>query len=382
MRERNLQLDLLRAVAILMVLEVHTILYRNPVWDFYLVQSGWAGVDLFFVLSGFLISGLLFSEYQERGRINFRKFAMRRIWKIWPPLWFLSGTTFLVRAWQHRLHDMGPVISPAIHDIFFLQSYLPGTYGHFWSLSVEEFFYVLLPLTFFVLLRRARPGERDPFQRLPVLFLCLSLFCLACRLYVSIRYPVFNHEIHYYPAHLRMDELAFGVLLSYWYHFHRQALISLLARFQWPLTAAALVLISPCVLLDGKNFWVHTFGYNSLYLGFGTLLLLSLRMPLSPNLAVRSLSYIGKHSYSIYLWHVPVLILLLQDGLLNRLHGSKPIYFTLSILVGIGMSKLVEFPALRLRNRLFPSHIKPFAPMPAGDSEQVAQPVLQLATES
>jgi peptidoglycan/LPS O-acetylase OafA/YrhL len=366
MGKRNLQLDLLRAVAILMVVEEHTILYGAPTWDFYFMQCGWAGVDLFFVLSGFLISGLLFTEYQERGKIKFRRFAMRRIWKIWPPLWCLVGMTFIYRVWQHRLHNMRPVLTPALHDLFFVQSYLPGTYGHFWSLSVEEFFYVLLPLTLFFLLRRAGPGDRDPFRSVPVLFLCLSLFCLACRLYVSIRYPVFDHQTHFFPAHLRMDELAFGVLIAYWYHFYRQPTISLLRRLRWPLAAATALLISPCVLFDGKNFWMHTFGLTAINLGFGLLLLLSLQVPLKDRLPVRGLAYIGKHSYSIYLWHVPVLFVLLRLGV-NGWPGSKMIYGALSIFVGIAMSKLVEFPALRLRERLFPSHVRPFVPVSTSD---------------
>lgn len=190
----------------------------------------------------------------------------------------------------------------------------------------------------------------------------MALFCVACRLFVSIRYPVFDYRIHFSPAHLRMDELAFGVLISYCYHFRRESTISLLKSFRTPLIIAAAALISPCILFDGKNFWMHTLGLTSLYLGFGLLVLLSLQLRVQNNPPVRALAFIGKHSYSIYLWHLPVLFFLMSSGL-NNWHGSKPIYFSLSILVGIVMSKLVEFPALRLRDRLFPSRFRPFAPL-------------------
>src|SRR5579871_4107611 len=87
--QRNVQLDALRGVAILMVLVCHTFVFRKAGWEAMLVRSGWAGVDLFFVLSGFLISGLLFSEYQRTGQIRFRRFALRRAFKLYPAFYVL-----------------------------------------------------------------------------------------------------------------------------------------------------------------------------------------------------------------------------------------------------------------------------------------------------
>src|SRR5438094_6288198 len=76
--KRNQSLDVLRCVAILLVLGCHVGHYRP--WS----KFGWIGVDLFFVLSGFLVSGLLFQEFKDRGGINFRRFILRRGLKIWP----------------------------------------------------------------------------------------------------------------------------------------------------------------------------------------------------------------------------------------------------------------------------------------------------------
>src|SRR5205814_1907553 len=140
---RNLQLDFLRGVAILLVILRHTALFHIPGWEASLVQFGWAGVDLFFVLSGFLISGLLFSEYRQNGMIRFARFAVRRALKIYPAFYFLVLLTVLAGI---AFHTSDAVLRPLLHDVFFIQSYIPGTYGHFWSLSVEEHFYILLPV--------------------------------------------------------------------------------------------------------------------------------------------------------------------------------------------------------------------------------------------
>src|SRR5215831_7195854 len=99
MRERNLQLDLLRCVAIVGVLIAHISDIRKPRWgwDRLVIRPSWTGVDLFFVVSGFLISGLLFSEFQKRGRINFARFAIRRALKLYPTLYVL---VFGVMLWR------------------------------------------------------------------------------------------------------------------------------------------------------------------------------------------------------------------------------------------------------------------------------------------
>ena len=129
------------------------------------------------------------------------------------------------------------------------------------------------------------------------------------------------------------------------------------------------------MLFEGKSFGMHTFVFVSLYLGFGLLVLLALQIRIRNSFSVRALAFIGKHSYSICLWHLPVLFFLIRSGL-NNWRGSKPIYFSASILLGIAMSKLVEFPALRIRDRLFPSNIRPFVPIAQGTGAEIKAPEL------
>src|SRR5689334_22927959 len=89
-RNRSLQIDMLRGIAILLVLGAHYVVVPSDLGVFQPLADawrriGWAGVDLFFVLSGFLVSGLLFAEYQKKQNVDVRRFVIRRGFKIWPP---------------------------------------------------------------------------------------------------------------------------------------------------------------------------------------------------------------------------------------------------------------------------------------------------------
>jgi peptidoglycan/LPS O-acetylase OafA/YrhL len=353
---RNLQLDCLRGVAILLVIFRHTILFRNPGWEAPLVQFGWAGVDLFFVLSGFLISGLLFSEYRQNNSIRFARFAIRRALKIYPAFYALVLLTVLLRF---MYHSPVPILRPFLHDVFFMQSYLPGTYGHFWSLSVEEHFYIFLPLLMYLMIRQSSPGQANPFRLFPAIFVFIATALLLTRLWTASHIMPFSWQTHLFPTHLRIDSLLFGVFLSYWAQFHSKAFWGFV-RPRYPLfLLVGIFLISPGLMLTQETRWMYTYGSSLLYLGFGALLLGTLAapidlMPSAFQLFPRTLAFIGAFSYSIYLWHIPLLIFLASYGILRKPYLGVITFVLGCIGVGILTSKLVEIPMIRLRDRLFP----------------------------
>src|SRR5262252_2584709 len=361
MKERNLQLDLLRCVAIMGVLIEHTINFRSTRWwwDRALIIGGWTGVDLFFVLSGFLISGLLFSEFQKRGRINFARFAVRRALKLYPTLYVLVFGTMLWRLIHAGFHNVVWIIKPALHDIFFVQSYRPGTYGHFWSLSVEEHFYILLPLTLYFMLRRSRPNEDDPFRLLPWLFSIVALTEIAVRLLTTLWIP-FTIMTHVEATHLRLDSLLFGVLLSYWSIFHSERFWTSISRKYPLILGVGVLLLLPLLIMSPDRPWTYTYGFTLNYLGFGAIMVGLLAFPLGslPKAAqgfFRSIAYIGGFSYSIYLWHIPWMLVLGKYEVLPIRYMGLLVYLVGAIVLGIVTSKLVEIPVLRLRERLFPA---------------------------
>lgn len=126
----------MRCIAVLLVLQSHSELPSR------LTLAGYTGVDLFFVLSGFLISGLLFAEYKQRQTINFGRFFIRRSLKIYPSFYVLVLATVL---YQYRVEQM---VSPRSYlgEILYVQNYTGALWGHEWSLAVEEHFYILLPV--------------------------------------------------------------------------------------------------------------------------------------------------------------------------------------------------------------------------------------------
>jgi peptidoglycan/LPS O-acetylase OafA/YrhL len=349
---RIVELDVLRGIAILLVLGTHV-----PAYAFW-AKVGWLGVDLFFVLSGFLISNLLFVEYRQRGSIGLGRFFLRRALKIYPSFYCLYFATLAygffwnVRfGWQNKIGEM-----------LFVQNYLGSLWGHTWSLAVEEHFYILLPLVLALMLKLGR--RSNPFLPIPYVFLIVAAGCLAARIATARRFPEFSHKLHVEPSHLRIDSLMFGVLLSYYHNFNSKLLLRLAGRWRLIVFLLGIAAILPCVVLESSNWFVYTFGFTLTYLGFGSVLFLAIyqeaKTP-APGRGQRAIAWVGFYSYSIYLWHVPLAMIFAE--IYGRFASAASgyivlaLYFVSCLTVGCALSKLVEIPALRLRERLAPSHV-------------------------
>jgi peptidoglycan/LPS O-acetylase OafA/YrhL len=370
------QLDVLRAIAVLLVLGSHK--QTLALW----MSMGWIGVDLFFVLSGFLVSGLLFTEYQKHGKVRIKRFLIRRGFKIYPPFYTLWFTTiFLVTVVAGSKIPRGVLISESL----FVQNYGPAFWGHTWSLAVEEHFYLLLAAGIFFLLRNAKRGI-NPFVYVPRITLFVGVLLLVLRVLTSIYVVPFSLKTHQYPTHLRLDSLLFGVLLSYYHHFHHEAFSASIKRYWKLIGTGSCLMISSCLLVDQSSFFMSTIGYTLLYLGFGGILLVSFYSCFSVprlfqrfwNLVGTSLAFIGVHSYSIYLWHLPVA----NWGFMAFHHFFRPLNYKLEFLfylltslgVGVLMAKLVERPSLWIRELFYPSRINPVSTPGPSQPDMVPAP--------
>jgi peptidoglycan/LPS O-acetylase OafA/YrhL len=320
-------LDGLRGVAVLLVLAFHFahIDGEGGAVERALLgatRSGWAGVDLFFVLSGFLITGILLDARGGSG--YFRSFYLRRVLRIFPLYYAYLAVLFLL------LPALLPAVDVKAETQGWLWSYLgnvlfareggfqasPYT-GHFWSLAVEEQFYLLWPFLVWLLPRRR------------LAWLCLGLAAGAFALRFAIHRTTFNATAAYVLTPARMDALAMGALVAiaarepgWWPRLRRAA--------PWVLVAAGLA-VGAVWAAEGGFFGgdpvVQVWGFGPLAAGFAAVLVLAVdgggSSPLSRGLTRPVLRTAGKYSYGLYVLHYPVFLLLEAGGLTAAVVAGK-----------------------------------------------------------
>ena len=216
--ERRPGLDLLRAIAIAWVLLYHASLFNLVSQDFWIVRFGWMGVDLFFVLSGYLIGGQLLRPRARGAAPNYRRFFMRRALRTLPAYWAIVALYFLVPEVRER-----PNIQPAWQFLTFTQNLtpdfpLPKAFSQAWSLCVEEQFYLGLPLI--IALLALRPTAAKTIGAMLAVLIAgmvlrgaLWLHDVAAQPFDPASYPRADRYMNfiYYPTWSRLDGLLAGV---------------------------------------------------------------------------------------------------------------------------------------------------------------------------
>lgn len=354
---RVVQLDWVRGIAILLVIDYHATKLDNhnivAEWNRFVGNHiGWMGVDLFFVLSGFLVGGLLVQEITRTGHIRIGRFLVRRMLKIWPAYYFYI--LFQIFLHRHPLHSF------VWQNLLHIQNYVGTSLSHTWSLAVEEHFYLLLPFVLLWIYTRQYLRAR---MELILIAACAAVLCLRV---VSVLVAGVGQL--QWQTHARLDSLLFGVLLSHLLYASRERFDALL---QHRLVLAALsvcVFVIALLTAGHQTVYMATVGYTVNYLCFGslTLLVYGYHGPLIQTRLYRAIAWIGRYSYGIYLWHLSV-----REPLANlakRLPESIAWFallvaqYAAAIVLGTIVTKLIEFPALRLRDRLFPRGVAQLAP--------------------
>jgi len=367
-------LDGLRGVAILLVLVYHL----------GLLPGGFLGVDVFFVLSGFLITSLLVEEWQRRGTISFRHFYLRRALRLLPAYF-----TFLLACCLYT-----QLFRPAEAAVFRREmvvaacyaSNLPGlnrpglsTLGHTWSLSLEEQFYLLWPLLLYGLLRL------NLGRRATLLLVCAGILAsagLRGALFGLYRAPGLDGLpllVRLYSClDTRADSLLAGCLVAL------LAAWDLLPRSRRARLVTGAAALASAAMLGWSIFVIKHAGHPQLYFGYFTAValmvgivlvgLLSFRARLaSLVLESRPLVFVGRLSYGLYLVHMPI-ILWIGPMRLGWKHPTATLQAAgLSFVAALLLHYAVERPFLRLKDRLRapapvapPAEPIPVLPFPVG----------------
>lgn len=351
-------LDALRTLAILMVIAGHfpesgkaQFPQYAQLLDGSLFAFGWTGVDLFFVLSGFLIGRQLWKEQLRTGTINVGRFITRRGFRIWPLYFFIA------------------LLSPALDnkssykwaDWAFLSNYFSGRVEGGWSLSTEEQFYILAPLLIFVGVRfLSRRGWY-------AVFLASLLAVSGVRWWTAHKLLGAGLSVAavktamYTPFHLHNDGLTIGLLLAFVSVSMPRLLDGSPSMRTRVLTVAAVTSVV-AVMLRAANGIVFPFLSLALIYGSMMIALLAMAADRLRLLESRGLYRVSRLSYGMYLNHFAVLRWIAPSVArsVKAVGGQNPftLFVTLGIVIAISLSfamatfVLIEHPFLALRERV------------------------------
>lgn len=355
-------LDHLRTLAIILVFFFHYYIVSDgqPEWLPNVASFGWTGVDLFFVLSGFLISSQLFTQIKQGQVISFKTFFIKRFFRIVPAFLVTVAIYFCFPGFREKeaLPSLWKFLTFTQNLGLDIKDF--GTFSHCWSLCVEEHFYLLLPIILIVL------QKSKLFSKSYWLLITLFLLGFTIRIYSfnNLYLPkteeenawLYWYKFIYYPTYNRLDGLLVGVSIAGIYVF-KPDLWNKLSKF-----GNQFILLSLCILTgayflceDQQTFNASIFGFPLIAFGFGFMVLGAM----SPTSVLykwnsKTTTFIATLSFAIYLTHKGIIHT--TNKLLANLNIDSNIMLVICIftcILGAYLLNLtIEKPFMKLRNKI------------------------------
>jgi peptidoglycan/LPS O-acetylase OafA/YrhL len=327
-------LDGLRAVAVTCVLAFHATGYP---------RAGWIGVDLFFVLSGFLITTLLLEELGSRGRVSLPAFYRRRALRLFPALFVMLAVVGVVTVAQSR--SVVGVTAGALYFANFLLAFdptaMPAELTHLWSLAAEEQFYLVWPVVLFLVLA----GRRH-----------VGLMVAAGGALAATAWAMHLHDASWSRVAFAPDTRSIAILVGCALALTRLPRIRGLEYVALPVVICLFALDFQRVLGIAPTLFLFAISSAVLIAACRD------RCALAAALSIAPAVFIGRISYGLYLWHVPVFVAL---GAKTTDPGAETLAaVALTLGVAIASYYLVELPFLRRKRSTRPSAALP-VPAPA-----------------
>lgn len=345
-------------------------------WIVHLTNGFWTGIDIFFVLSGFLIGGMLIRDLDNSGNLHFKAFFLRRSFRIFPAYFFILTLSLFVIApldipafnFLYMTGDWNELLESAWSNYLYVVNYVrpgnePSILSWGWSLAVEEHFYLILPPTLWILFRSTKSSYFHIFG--------LFAFILIPFLGRAVQY-ILDPSIQlmqgfYYYSHNRFDEIFVGVLIGYFYVMHKDALRELCEKLGgWilgglGLMGVALVWFHGGLHKDGM--FVVVFQFNIMALAVGLIMLncLFLTNPLTFFFSYKKWYLLARISYGTYLIHPFVIFGLIQlyrdfiDGAAFTGFLLIPFYLAVMLISSVLAALMfvtIESPMLKLGVKL------------------------------
>jgi peptidoglycan/LPS O-acetylase OafA/YrhL len=347
------ELDGLRFFAFLLVFVHHTSLFSHfPVLSI-LNTNGWIGVDIFFALSAFLFTKLLTTEYEKTGSISFRKFYMRRIFRIWPIYYLFVGFSIAVYFFLHDGIISSEIWARMVGLLTFTDNIMAVSSGyspiqstqHLWTIGYEEQFYIFIPIIIYLMVRATSK------IKLFSVFMVFILFNGIRVIFISRDAP---HPAIWVLPITHFEAIVMGIIIGFGgmdfiVKWIKPWIIGIIGIFFFTLL---IILPEP----SDNSYWL-ILTYSSIGISTSLILLSVLNsITLKKVLSHEILVFLGKRSYGLYVYHVfsvslvrsilpPVSNVLLKDLVLFMCS------LALTILVSIISYTIIEKPFLQLKKK-------------------------------